>query len=142
SKRHGFGFLVHRIVPFDAAGPGTTLNVHTARVHLCGTGQGEAACDVKTAPPPPYETPKPVLDFRDLCKVTGISPAPTQMVRVGPDDKLTEPGVTVSYTVENRDNCASPVRLQAASPMHTVAATPGTPSGNTYPFTFPPGRLM
>jgi Flp pilus assembly protein TadG len=141
SKRRGLGFLVHRVVPFSPGGPGVTSDVYTARVHLCGTGQGVGGCDVKTAPPPKYVAPDPHIDLRDLCKATGIAYAPGQTVRVGADDRLTEP-VTVSYTVENPANCDPPVTLRAVSPLRTVSAAPGTRVGNTYPFTFPAGTLM
>ena len=136
SKRKGFSFFVHQVVPYSPSGPPATSNTYTARVHLCGTGQGVAACDVKTAPPPNYVVPPPVLDFRDLCKVVSISPA-SQTVRVDAADKLTVP-VTVAYTVVDPLNCDPPVTLRAVSAVRTVAATPGARSGNTYPFTSPP----
>lgn len=105
------------------------------------TGQGVAGCDAKTAPAPSYVVPDPVLDFRDLCKVTVTAYTPGQTVRVGPDGRPTE-AVTVSYTVENPANCDPPVTLHASSSSGTVAATPGTRSGNVYPFTLPVGTLL
>ncbi len=140
SKRKGFSFLVYQVVPYTTSGPPATSNTYTARVHLCGTGEGVAACDVKTAPPPNYVTPPPVLDFRDLCKVVTITPA-TQTVNVDAADKLTAP-VTVSYTVVDPVNCDPPVSLRAVSSLRTVTATPGARAGNTYPFTFATGTVM
>lgn len=140
SKRTGLGFFVHRIVPFAAGGPPAPGDVNTARVHICGTGPGVAACDTKVGPPVRYVTPDPVLDFRDLCKVTGITPS-TQLVRVDATDRLTAP-VTVSYTVADPLNCDPPVTLRAVSTLRTVAATPGVRTGSTYPFTFPTGTLL
>ncbi len=69
-----------------------------------------------------------------------MTPA-AQVVRVDAASKLITPA-TVTYQVENPANCDPPVALRAVSSVRTAAATPGTRSGNSYPFTFPAGTVM